>query len=335
MPNGRILIGDCRKLLPILPPESVHCYVTSPPYWGLRSYLPAGHDDKHHEIGSEATPEEWIATLVEVFREVRRVLRPDGTLWLNVGDSYSLGVGMARGQAYQRHAPQKSGLWAGTAMAKRDIGNNGVVHNGAGYKPKDLMMLPARLALALQADGWWLRSDIIWAKPTPMPESVTDRPTSAHEHVFMFAKRPKYFFDAEAVREDSEMRPQNRFTNGRGDKDEGYAAHRRAPGMTASNGRNLRNVWTFATAPFPKAHFATFPPKLAEICIKASCPVGGTVLDPFFGAGTTGLVAHRLNRNTVGIELSKSYCEMALRRLREDNHGQKSGVRGTNRARVA
>jgi len=190
-----IITGDCQEVLKSMGANTIQCCVTSPPYWGLRDYGVAG------QLGLEKTPEEYVANLVAVFREVRRVLRDDGVLWLNLGDSYSLGVGSARGKPYKRHSPQKSGLWAGTAKAKRDIGNNGSQKDCGDLKPKDLVGIPWRVAFALQADGWWLRQDIIWAKPNPMPESVTDRCTKAHEYIFLLTKSARYYYDAEAVKE--------------------------------------------------------------------------------------------------------------------------------------
>lgn len=297
----RVLHGDCRTILATLPDASVQCCVTSPPYFGLRDYGVAG------QIGLEASPDAYIAEMVAVFREVRRVLRDDGTLWLNLGDSYARG-GRGGGMEGDRGDKQRSNQGALLGPKKAPDG----------FKPKDLMMMPARVALALQADGWWLRSDIIWTKPNPMPESVVDRPTSAHEHVFLLTKSARYYFDADAVREAGEMKPQNRFTDGKGPKAEGYAAHRQPTGMTECISRNIRNVWTIATAPFPDAHFATFPPELAERCIKAGSKPGDTILDPFAGAFTAPLVADRLQRNAIGIELSPTYCEMARDRLLKD-----------------
>jgi DNA modification methylase len=390
----RLLEGDCREVLPTLSANSVHCVVTSPPYWGLRDYgtgqwdggdpacdhgaayrahrnagrqtgvnggVPGSERDPvrtvcrcgarriDRQIGLEATPEEYIATMVAVFREVRRVMRPDATCWVNLGD---------------------------------------------GFRDKQLLMMPARLALALQADGWWLRSDIIWAKRNPMPESATDRPTIAHEHVFLLAKSPRYFFDAEAVREESSENTHAGYASN-GAK---TLANANAFGVKPScfDGyrlptRNMRNVWEIATSPFADAHFATFPPALVERCIRAgtsergccaacgapwarvversvaftsgsgragnvpngkyagtaqalsgdydirmgpsvattttgwspSCspcgdarpPVPATVLDPFSGAGTTLLVADRLQRDAIGIELNSVYTAMAKKRI--------------------
>ena len=268
-----ILVGDVREQLRTLPDSSVHCVVTSPPYWGLRDYGVTG------QLGLEATFEAHVTAMAEVFREVRRVLRDDGTAWVNYGDS---------------------------------------------YLNKQLVGMPWRVAFGLQADGWYLRSDIIWAKPNPMPESVTDRPTKSHEHIFLLSKSPRYFYDADAVREDAihagkvvAMGPKSlskRQATGAGVPASGNAL---ADEMTGPAGRNLRDVWTVATHPYAGAHFATFPPELIRPCIRAGCPEGGTVLDPFFGSGTTGLVCDQEGRDWIGIELNPEYASLARRRLNE------------------
>lgn len=298
-----ILTGDACERLAELPAESVHCVVTSPPYWGLRDYGVAG------QIGLESSFDEWLSGMVRVFSEVRRVLRDDGTLWLNIGDAYA--------------ATTKG---SGGASDKQ-LSNVGSFHNGNqrlthGLKPKDLLMMPARLALALQADGWWLRSEIVWAKPNPMPESVTDRPTSAHEKIYLLAKSARYFYDAEAVRENRQGNTHSRGIKRNPPIDSAGQGHKdwvsymtKDDDLTA---RNLRNVWNIATAPFPEAHFATFPPALVEPCVKAGCPEGGTVLDPFGGSGTTGLVADRLGRDAILIELNPEYAAMARNRIDQD-----------------
>lgn len=322
----RIINSDVMEGLAQLADESVHCVVTSPPYWGLRDYGVDG------QIGLEPTPAEFVERMVDVFREVRRVLCKDGTCWMNLGDSYLNAKGEAGGvdpkQPARRHG-----------LRPQDVAI-------AGIKRKDLIGVPWRVAFALQADGWWLRSDIIWSKPNPMPESVTDRPTKAHEYVFLLTKSERYFYDAEAVREPASYLQPNSpesisspygqgftrrakgnaktfrggvYTGGRSfDNDASMErdSHGNAPNETLS--RNKRSVWNIATAPFPEAHFATFPPELPEICIKAGCPVGGTVLDPFGGAGTTGLVADRLQRNAILIELNPEYAAMAERRISHD-----------------
>jgi DNA modification methylase len=415
----RILTGDAREKLAELPDESVHCVVTSPPYFGLRDYGTAswvggdpacdhaavrrGHGDEKQstsagtsrdrivgtdcrrcgasradkQIGLEPTPAEFVAVLVEVFREVRRVLRRDGTLWLNLGDSY---------------AAQGGGKEPGAYVDKRADGATWQAPRkpSTGLKPKDLIGIPWRVAFALQADGWYLRQDIIWAKPNPMPESVTDRCTKAHEYLFLLSRSPRYHYDAEAIREEPSGRtdpitsfgaPAERQDNGRS-----FA-------LDALKGANRRSVWTVATQPFKEAHFATFPPDLIEPCIKAGCPrdccakcgapvvrevisqqtqdnevvlteravngvpglaagtshervrrlsgnnythvrqstgnwspscacnagtVRGTVLDPFGGAGTTGLVADRLQRDAILIELNPEYAALSRARIEGD-----------------
>ena len=373
----RVLHGDCRDALKTLPADSVHTCVTSPPYWGLRDYGVAG------QIGLEPTMAEFVAEMVAVFREVRRVLRPDGTLWLNLGDSYAANAGNGNGG---RHGTGDT--WGGTGVDKR----------GGGLKPKDLCGIPWRVAFALQTDGWWLRQDIIWAKPNPMPESVTDRCTKAHEYMFLMSKGPRYFYDAEAIVESAIHA--GRVVEYDGSQKNSAAASdpkmrtRIDQNVTVKDTRNKRSVWTVATAPFSEAHFATFPPDLIEPCIKAGTSERGccakcgapwervirkgdlvpvndrgrrdnlgkkfddtgmsqatnrsrdghksgqayenetvgwrppckcaapaapcTVLDPFGGAGTTGLVADRLQRNAVLIELNPQYAAMAERRIHND-----------------
>ena len=262
--NQKIINGNCLDILPTLEEQSVHTCITSPPYWGLRDY---GEDD---QLGLESTPEEYVANMVQVFGEVKRVLRDDGTLWLNLGDSYG--------------------------------------------KEKQLTGIPWRVALALQANGWILRQDIIWHKPNPMPESVTDRCTKAHEYIFLLSKNKKYYYDHEAIKENAKSK-----FNGGGNKGrigaEGWIGHTENLDMT----RNKRSVWTVNTKPYKGAHFATFPPDLIEPCILAGCPKGGIVLDPFAGAGTTGLVAKRFGCGLVGVELNPEYAEMARTRI-ENEH---------------
>ena len=289
-------VGDCLEILRQLPTDHFHACVTSPPYYNLRDYNVAG------QVGLEDHPDAYVAKLVAVFREVRRTLRSDGTLWLNLGDSYA-------GAGYSNHY--------NTGGAQRTEGEKQRHCNGTGLKNKDLLMIPARVALALQADGWWLRSDIIWQKPNPMPESVQDRPTSAHEHVFLLTKSPKYYYDHESIKEPSVMRPQNRGTK-REDHpkgDEGRGMHCRPEGGTSYSGRNARNVWTITPKPFKGAHFATMPPDLVKPCVLAGCPADGEVLDPFGGAGTTGLVAAELGRRCTLIELNPDYATIIRQRL--------------------
>ena len=296
----RILIGDVRTRLAEVPDASVHTCVTSPPYFGLRDYGHAG------QIGLEATPDAFVAELVAVFREVRRVLRDDGTLWLNLGDSYA-----------------NDAKWGGSSGGKHVTALHGDTGIGrgkvqTGLKPKDLIGIPWRVAFALQADGWYLRSDIIWSKPNPMPESVTDRPTKAHEYLFLLSKSERYYYDADAIAEDAvKGAAGSSFNEGK------TATHQlgrssAAPRIDAET-RNRRTVWTVATQPFKGAHFATFPPALIEPCILAGCPKDGTVLDPFGGAGTTGLVADRLGRDAILCELNPAYAAMAEDRIRDES----------------
>jgi DNA modification methylase len=261
--------GDCLEVLRTLPDESIHCCVTSPPYWGLRDYGVDG------QLGLEPTPDEYVAKMVEVFREVKRVLKPEGTLWLNLGDTY------AANRGYQ--VPQTKD--AGTKRDSKEFNHMSMNSGQIGLKPKDLVGIPWRVAFALQADGWWLRSDIIWKKGNPMPESVTDRPTKAHEYIFLLTKSERYYYDNEAIKE-----PVAKSTIGRGKVDFGgkkgreYIPQKGDPNyrggneqwgrtfdytVSCVNGRNKRTVWTIATKPFSEAHFATFPPEIPETCIKA------------------------------------------------------------------
>lgn len=380
----RYLTGDCREVLATLDAGTVHCCVTSPPYFGLRSYLRDGHPDKAKEIGLEETPDEYVVRMVEVFREVRRVLRDDGTLWLNLGDSFA---GSGRGgnpdadtKQGTNRGSQSVGVLYGrehdNAIAERErIKTQNNALSSAGLKPKDLIGIPWRVAFALQADGWYLRQWLPWVKRNPMPESTQDRPTSACEMVFMLTKSPRYFFDYEAVKRrmapaslprlsqdvaglaGSDRANGGAKTNGsmkavgKVDKQRGHS--RRHAGFNdrwdqmereeQREERAFRNSDLFfdslspshgaifngdefialdvATQPYRDAHFATMPPKLAEPLIRASCPEGGTVLDPFGGAGTTGLVADRLQRKAILIDLNDEYRPMAVSRLDEDQPG--------------
>jgi DNA modification methylase len=303
-----ILHGDCRAILPTLADCSAQCCVTSPPYYGLRDYGVAG------QIGLEPTPDEYVAEMVAVFREVRRVLRDDGTLWLNIGDSYhNLRTHMNGG------APTNT-VHRGTARdGTEGFGRTNRSHRLPGIKDKDLIGIPWLLAFALRADGWYLRSDIIWHKPNPMPESVRDRPTSAHEHVFLLTKRGSYYYDADDGAEQSKWPVGSRPDVVQG----GFAGKGKDPRAQAAfrairDTRNARNVWSIATQPFSGAHFATMPPDLAERCIRAGTKPGDTVLDPFGGAGTTGLVADRLGRNATLIELNPAYRTLAADRITAD-----------------
>ena len=327
-----ILVGDVRDQLRTLADDSIHCCVTSPPYWGLRDYGVEG------QIGLEASPAEFIATMVEVFEEVRRVLRPDGTCWINMGDSYN-GTNARSANVRDDGSMSFRSAQSGTRYP--------------GLKPKDLCMMPHRLAIALQDAGWWVRQDIVWSKPNPMPESVTDRCTKSHEYIFLLSKSERYFIDPEGMKEPAvtnDMRrpygsPGANALDPRGKQGEGkmrskaqsfkrdgskreqtipgqaYGTHRpdREESTYDTATRNRRSVWTMTAQPFKDAHFATFPPELPETCIKAGCPIGGTVLDPFFGAGTTGLVADRLQRDCIGIELNPAYAEIARKRIQAES----------------
>ena len=275
--------GDCREFLPTLDEGSVQCVVTSPPYWGLRDY---GHGN---QLGQERTPTAYVETLVEVFRYVRRVIADDGTLWLNLGDSYAGSWG-----AQSRSAPV-DGISAGQIQAHPQRTRTGSTAR-TGLPAKNLVGIPWRVAFALQAEGWIVRSDIIWAKPNPMPESVTDRPTLAHEYVFLLTKQARYYYDAAAIREPLAESTRQRFQD-------------------RWDGANKRSVWTIHRSRFLGAHFATFPLALVEPCIVAGSRARDIVLDPFAGSGTTGLVALKHGRRFVGIELNPDYATMARERI--------------------
>lgn len=291
--------GDALTVLKTLPGQSVHCCVTSPPYWGLRDYGVEG------QLGLEKSPEEYVSKMVEVFREVRRILRDDGTLWLNLGDSYARGRG-------------------GDGLQTANIGShlaNRPANIPAGLKPKDLVGIPWRVAFALQQDGWYLRQDIIWHKPNPMPESVRDRCTKSHEYIFLLAKSQKYYFESKAIHEETGKTYTRKASGYTIKETQGCYDGRRGLGFATrdivTSGRNKRSVWTVTTKPFKGAHFATFPPDLIEPCILAGSPVGGIILDPFFGAGTVGLVALKHNRQFIGIELNPDYIAIAKKRIYE------------------
>jgi DNA modification methylase len=314
----RILPGDCRDVLATLPDASVHCCVTSPPYFGLRDY---GCDG---QIGLEQTPAEFVEQLVAVFREVRRVLRADGTLWLNLGDSYASGTKGSGGGSESSGLMRDGRVEIGRASKSAAVGRqqfNARKFN-VGLPDKNLIGIPWRVAFALQADGWYLRQDIIWSKLNPMPESVTDRCTKAHEYLFLLSKSPRYHCDMAAIKEPAEAgsrdaAPRKAELAAGGIVDQRTAAGF-ARGIEWGETRNKRSVWEVATQPYSEAHFATFPPALIEPCIKAGCPEGGTVLDPFGGAGTTGLVADRLQRDAILVELNPSYIDIASRRILGD-----------------
>lgn len=341
----RIINADVMEGLRQLPDESVHCVVTSPPYLGLRNYGVEG------QIGLEATPEQFVDRLVEVFREVRRVLRKDGTLWCNLGDSYC--------------STDKWGGGRSGNSGKQTVSSDGTVPSWAvrarkqqieGIKPKDLMGIPWLVAFALRADGWWLRSANVWAKANGMPESQRDRPVVGHEYVFQLAKQERYYYGYEDVRlppmPESVSRLARAMRNDldggafvisgggysppdqpphqgarKSDKQRGHSRRHagfnerwdaKAKAEQQSDGAALRSVWWIAPGGFSEAHFATMPEELAALLVQAGCPVGGTVLDPFFGAGTTGLVADRLQRDCIGIELNPEYAAMAERRINGD-----------------
>ena len=348
----KVITGDSLQVLKTLPGESIQCCVTSPPYWGLRDYGTAkwegGSDECDHtyqkggrnpetssvqlgnkgttfsqyehickkcgatrvdkQLGLESTPEEYVSKMVEIFREVRRVLRKDGTLWLNLGDSYA-------GNCSQSSNNGRAGFG--------NIRETLINRKGQNIKPKDLVGIPWRVAFALQADGWYLRQDIIWAKPNPMPESVTDRCTKAHEYIFLMTKSGKYYYDNEAVKEpvaDVSLKRVEYGWHSRGINDNNnYTGLKHTDKMGERfcnpDGRNKRSVWTVATKPYKDAHFATFPPDLIEPCILAGSKSGDVILDPFAGSGTTLAVATKHNRNSIGIELNPEYVKLIHKRV--------------------
>lgn len=301
--NATLYLGDCIETMRRMSSGSVHTCVTSPPYFGLRDY---GHEG---QIGLEPTPDEFVAALVAVFREVRRVLRDDGTLWLNLGDSYASGTKGSGGSGKSTLGPERD--FQNIGFQKMDVRKF-----SCGLAGKQLIGIPWRVAFALQADGWYLRQDIIWHKPNPMPESVRDRCTKAHEYIFLLSKSPRYYFDSEAIKEpavgEAAGNKARKPATERGCPNEGVAS---GVPWAGSETRNRRSVWTVATKPFKGAHFATFPPDLIEPCILAGCPEGGTVLDPFGGAGTTGLVATQAGRDAVLCEINREYVKMARTRI--------------------
>lgn len=309
-----ILPGDSLEVLKTLEADSVQCCVTSPPYYQQRDYGVDG------QIGLEETPEQFIDALVDVFREVRRVLKPDGTAWVNLGDSYASG-GKGGGGSFM--AERKDGSWAGQSKA------SGWRSAPEGYKHKDLIGAPWMLAFALRADGWYLRSDIIWHKPNPMPEGATDRPTKSHEYIFLLSKSSRYFYDNDAIREltGNESDPAvyaaakgQSFHDHSNDAEAGMQQKKHANFKSLTNplGRNKRTVWSVAAEQCDVAHFATFPKKLIEPCILAGSRKDDVILDPFSGAGTTGLVAARLGRSYIGIELNPEYVEISRKRIEAD-----------------
>jgi DNA modification methylase len=315
--------GDALEVLRSLPAGIAQTCVTSPPYWGLRDYATAG------QLGLEPTPEEYVFRMVEVFREVRRVLRDDGTLWLNLGDSYAGSNASAGGDgSAASYADGRTTVNGAMARQVQRTSQRTPTKFGNGLKRKDLIGIPWRVAFALQADGWYLRSDIIWAKPNPMPESVTDRPTKAHEYLFLLAKSERYFYDAEAIAEsfaDERMGNPGSYNwkQGAGNVAGGgqnslHKGNGRVEGWNLDGskaGRNRRSVWSIATEPFPEAHFAVMPQALVEPCILAGSGPGDLVLDPFAGSGTVGMVALRHGRRFLGIELNQEYVDMARCRI--------------------
>lgn len=315
-----ILQGDVRSCLKQLEDGSVQCVITSPPYWGLRDY---GCDG---QIGLEPTPDAYVADLVEVFREVKRVLRNDGVLWLNLGDSYAGYWGDKTAKAEGRRSSADTNGWTNdfNMNARPDFHT---AFDTSGVKPKDLVGIPWMVAFALRADGWYLRSDIIWNKPNPMPESVTDRCTKSHEYIFMLTKSERYYYDAEAIKEPSTESTLERGKyawRGKVKIDDDGVERRAQPDPTEQMGerwapenRNKRDVWTVATQPCAEAHFATFPPKLIEPMILAGTKEGDTILDPFMGSGTTAIQAVRWHRHYLGCELNTEYVKMAERRIND------------------
>lgn len=349
--NYEIKQGDCLEVLKTLPSESVNCCITSPPYWGLRDYGTAKweggngnceHTISHYsdnlkpdcdrpvrgdrslcikcgakridsQIGLELTPQEYVEKIVLIFREVRRVLRADGTLWLNLGDTYSAQRWTKKGETTTPAQPMNgmSDTWRAIAPTKE-----------SGLPDKNLVGIPWRVAFALQTDGWYLRQDIIWHKPNPMPESVTDRCTKAHEYIFLMSKNPNYYFDNEAISENA-ISKQGKGAIGRGQQGysvasgKGMSPQQDHSGWMGGDGntRNKRSVWSVTVKPYKEAHFATFPKELIEPCVLAGCPKDGTILDPFGGSGTTAEVAIENGRNALLVELNPEYIELAKTRI--------------------
>jgi DNA modification methylase len=307
----KLLNGDALALLKTLRSETINTCITSPPYWGLRDYGVEG------QLGLEKSPQEYVAKLVEIFSEVRRVLRDDGTLWLNLGDSYC-----SIGHKKSHSGFGTTGLAGGIAQEHSPVRRENDA-SSLGLKHKDLVGVPWRVAFALQESGWYLRQDIIWAKPNPMPESVRDRCTKSHEYLFMLSKNPKYYFDNKAIAEPLDRPDEgkrktpakfggaDKFTEAK--KQSRYHSGNDYLG-TPTGTRNKRSVWNIAPKPFKEAHFATFPPDLVEPCALAGCPPNGVILDPFAGSGTVGMVANKLNRHAILFELNPDYIEIAKRR---------------------
>ena len=308
--TAEVIVGDNRETLKQLPDKSVQCVVTSPPYWGLRDY---GEDE---QIGLEQSPNDFIEQLCLVFDEVWRVLKDDGTIWVNLGDSYA-GSGKGSPGNFGKHAPSGS-------ARHLEHSHSGIVPDG--LKPKDLVGIPWRFAFAMQQRGWYLRQDIIWAKPNPMPESVTDRCTKSHEYIFLMTKNPKYYYDNEAIKEQASSDSGWALQRAKGesnfrkkidsfDKNSGNGS---GYGDYTDNGlRNKRSVWSVNVRPYKEAHFATYPPELITPCILAGSKEGDIILDPFSGSGTTGEVALLHDRNYIGLELNPEYAKLSEKRLTE------------------
>lgn len=308
METDRILCCDALEMLRTLPDNSVHCCVTSPPYYALRDYGVDG------QIGREDTPAQYVARLTDVFSEVRRVLRPSGTLWLNIADTYA-GKGNQGDSVDPKYPNGRTGQ---TVAINRRV---------EGCKAKDMIGIPWMLAFALRDSGWYLRSDIIWMKANPMPESCKDRPSRCYEHVFLLTKSRSYYYDAaaiaEPVAESTPMRMRRKFGKNKYSAGIPGQAHQHLndyrPNGYAEEDipllRNKRDVWQINSVPYKGAHFAAYPPKLVETCLLAGCPQDGIVLDPFLGSGTTAAVAKQMGRHYIGIELNPDYCELAKQRI--------------------
>ena len=306
MNRAQILVGDALKGLQKLPDGGVRTCVTSPPYWGLRDY---GNDG---QLGLEATPQEFVENLCKIFDEVWRVLADDGTVWVNLGDSY---IGY-KGANYLTDKSNSNLQKSTHVPSAHNVGTP----QTSGLKTKDLVGIPWRFAFAMQDRGWYLRQDIIWAKPNPMPESVTDRCTKSHEYIFLFSKQPRYFFDHEAIQEPAIHSEDRRAGLGRLNyrgKRQGEDGTGQEAFVSIKDFRNKRSVWNVGVASFKDAHFAVYPPALIEPCIKAGSAEGDTVLDPFSGSGTTGEVALKLGRNYVGCELNPDYAKLSEKRITE------------------
>lgn len=303
---NRIYCTDCLKGLKSLPDSSVQCCITSPPYWRLRDYNIAG------QLGQEATPELYVAALVEVLNEVKRVLKPDGTLWLNIGDAY-----WGSGKAGKNPDYQKKHTEFGKPSKNTARYGQPTTGKHAEIKPKDLMGLPWMVSFALRKQGWYLRQDIIWHKPGPMPESATDRCTRAHEYIFLLSKNPKYYYDNKAIKTQAKGKTEHDRVSRVAKKQftspliNGFKKPR-GPYTTA----NRRSVWSISTKPFKGKHSAAFPPEIPELCMKAGSRIGDIILDPFMGAGTTALVAVQLKRKYIGFELNPEYVKLANDRLK-------------------